>query len=37
MRRFALVGGEGSFDDQGDVTIPIQIDRMKGGKAEKIG
>jgi len=37
VRRFALAGGEGTFDDKGNVAIPIQINRMKGGKAEKIG
>ncbi|HWK45610.1 MAG TPA: ABC transporter substrate-binding protein [Stellaceae bacterium] len=37
VRRFALVGGEGSFDDNGNIAIPIQINRMKGGRAEKIG
>jgi ABC-type branched-subunit amino acid transport system substrate-binding protein len=37
VRKFALVGGEGSFDDNCNISIPIQINRMKGGKAEKIG
>jgi ABC-type branched-subunit amino acid transport system substrate-binding protein len=36
-RHFALVGGEGSFDDHGDISFPIQINQLKGGKAEKIG
>jgi ABC-type branched-subunit amino acid transport system substrate-binding protein len=37
VRRFTLVGGEGVFDDNCNISIPIQINRMKGGKAERIG
>ncbi|GGF48035.1 ABC transporter substrate-binding protein [Aliidongia dinghuensis] len=37
VRKFALVGGEGTFDDNCNISIPIQINRMKGGKAERIG
>jgi branched-chain amino acid transport system substrate-binding protein len=36
-RKFALVGGEGTFDDKGNIAIPIQINRMKNGQGEKIG
>lgn len=37
VRHFELVGGEGVFDDKGDISLPIQIDQMKSGKPEKIG
>lgn len=36
VRRFALVGGEGSFDDRGAMTMPIQINQIRGGRAHKI-
>ena len=36
-RSFALVGGNGTFDDKCNISFPIQINRMKGGQAEKIG
>jgi len=37
QRKFALVGGEGTFDDKCNISFPIQINQLKGGKAEKIG
>lgn len=37
VRRFALVGGDGTFDDSCNISIPIQINRMKDGTPQKIG
>ncbi len=36
VRRFALVGGEGVFDDHGVLSMPIQINQMKAGQPIKI-
>jgi ABC-type branched-subunit amino acid transport system substrate-binding protein len=36
VRRFPLVGGEGTFDDKGDMSMAIQINQIKGGKVERI-
>ncbi|WP_158743187.1 ABC transporter substrate-binding protein [Acidisphaera sp. L21] len=37
VRKFPLAGGDGSFDDNCDISFPIQVNRMKGGSFEKIG
>jgi len=36
VRRFALVGGEGTFDDLGDLSVPIDIETLKGGQPVKL-
>ena len=35
-RRFAMVGGEGVFDDAGTLSLPMQINRIRGGRSERI-
>lgn len=35
-RRFALVGGEGEFSEQGTMSMPIQINEVRDGRAQKI-
>jgi len=37
VRRFNLVGGEGVFDDHGVLSMPIQVNQIKSGKAGKVG
>ena len=37
VRTFALVGGNGTFNDKGSISMPIQINQVKGGKAEIVG
>ena len=36
-RRFALVGGEGVFDDLGDISMKIVVNTLKGGKLVPTG
>jgi ABC-type branched-subunit amino acid transport system substrate-binding protein len=36
VRRFPLVGGEGNFEDQGTMSMPMQINRIQGGIFKKI-
>jgi hypothetical protein len=36
VRRFPLVGGEGSFEDHGTMRMPMQINRVQGGIFQKI-
>ncbi|MCK8783206.1 ABC transporter substrate-binding protein [Roseomonas sp. NAR14] len=32
VREFAFVGGKASFDDQGCVTMPIEVNKLQGGQ-----
>jgi branched-chain amino acid transport system substrate-binding protein len=36
VKTFALVGGAGSFDDKGDISMAIDVKQLKGGKLVKI-
>jgi ABC-type branched-subunit amino acid transport system substrate-binding protein len=36
-RRFPMVGGEGVFDDNGTMSMPIQLNQIKGGRVVKLG
>jgi ABC-type branched-subunit amino acid transport system substrate-binding protein len=37
VRKFSFVGGEGTFDDKGCISMPMQINQLKGGKPQVIG
>ena len=37
VRTFPLVGGKGTFDDTGTLSMPIQINQITGGKVVKVG
>ncbi|WP_137389312.1 ABC transporter substrate-binding protein [Rhodoligotrophos defluvii] len=37
QRTFQLVGGTGTFDDSGDISLPIQFNRVTGGKTIALG
>lgn len=37
QKSFPLVGGAGSFDDAGNITMPIQFNEIVGGKPKVIG
>ena len=37
VKTFQLVGGKGTFDDKGTLSMPIQINQVKGGRVVKIG
>jgi len=36
VRRFALVGGEGTFDDLCDLSMPIDINTVHAGHIVKL-
>jgi len=36
VRSFALVGGNGTFNDRGMLSMPIQINQIRDGRAQKI-
>jgi branched-chain amino acid transport system substrate-binding protein len=36
VKTFSLVGGAGSFDDKGDISMAIDVKQLKGGKLVKI-
>lgn len=35
-RRFPMVGGQGAFDDNGTMSMPIQLNELKGGRVRKL-
>ncbi|WP_159997539.1 ABC transporter substrate-binding protein [Roseomonas sp. 18066] len=36
VKRFALVGGEGVFEERGTMSMPMQINQVRGGRSQKI-